>query len=185
MLDRIRRAAQQLSHLSYETSRMVHGRWWRWGVVGFSDTFWTVASYRLNRAGYLLLGRGWPAVRVATAPLLYAMRPWTGTGEINYLADIDRGLRVLHPSLGVIISGKTVAGKELILVGGNCIGGRKALAHGDIRIGSNVTIGANACVMGPVDVGDDVQIGASALVVKDIPDGSTVLAPIGQLRTLR
>jgi serine acetyltransferase len=182
MLARIRRAAEQLGHLAYETRRLTGDNWWRWGSVWFTDTFWALASYRLSRGSYLLLGRGWPVVRVATAPLLFAMRPWSGRCEINYLADIDRGLRILHPTLGVVISGKTVAGKYLVLVGGNCIGGRKALDHGDIRIGDNVLIGANACVMGPLEVGDNARIGAGALVVADVAEGAVLLAPTAQVR---
>lgn len=182
MLARLRRAAEQLGHLAYETSRLTGDKWWRWGGVWFSDGFWTLASYRLSRCSYLLLGRGWPALRVVAAPVLFALRPWSGRCEIHYLADIERGLRILHPTLGVVISGKTVAGKYLILVGGNCIGARGAIAHGDIRIGDNVTLGANACVLGPVRIGDDVQIGASALVVTDVADGAVMLAPLARAR---
>jgi serine acetyltransferase len=183
MLGRIRRAAEQLGHLAYETSRLAGDKWWRWGNVWFTDSFRAIAAYRLNRGAYLLLGRTWPVLRVASAPLLFAMRPWSGRCEINYLADIDRGLRILHPTLGVVISGKTVAGKYLVLVGGNCIGGRKALDHGDIKIGDNVLLGANACVLGPLEVGDNVRIGASALVVADVAEGAVLMAPLAQVRS--
>src|SRR5438067_1789559 len=125
MIGRWRRASEQLAHLAYETRRLNGDKWWRWGGVWFTDTFWAIASYRLSRAAYLAIGRGWPAARVALAPALFALRPWSGRCEINYQADIGRGLRVLHPTLGIVISGKTVAGENLVLVGGNCIGGRK------------------------------------------------------------
>jgi serine acetyltransferase len=176
MLTRIRNAAEQLGHLAYETTRLTGDKWWRWGSVWFTDPFWAVASYRISRGAYLLLGRGWPVVRVAASPLLFALRPWSGRCEINYRADIERGLRILHPTLGVVISGKTIAGKYLVLVGGNCIGGRKAMDHGDIRIGDNVLLGANACVMGPLEIGDDVRIGAGALVIADVVEGAVLLA---------
>jgi serine acetyltransferase len=176
-------ASQQLAFLANETAAYTrHGKWWRWGSLPFSDGFWAVASYRLSRSAYLALGRGWPAARLVFAPALYLARPWSGRCEIHYQADIGKGLRILHPTLGVVISGKTVAGEYLVLVGGNCIGGRKALEHGQIRIGDNVLLGANACVMGPCQIGNDVRIGAGAVVVKDAPDGAVFLAPLATLR---
>jgi serine acetyltransferase len=179
---RLQLAREQLGHLAYETSQLTRDRWWRWSNIWFSDAFWIVASYRLSRTAYLALGRGWPAARIVLAPTLFFLRPWAGGGEIHYQADIGRGLRVLHPTLGVVVSGKTIAGKYLVLVGGNCIGGRKALEHGAIRIGDNVLVGANACVIGPVEIGDDVKIGAGALVVQDTPDGTTLIAPLAVAR---
>jgi serine acetyltransferase len=177
VLKRLRRAAEQLGHLAHETRRLNGDKWWRWSGVWFTDAFWAIASYRLSRASYLALGRGWPAARVVMSPVLFAARPWLGRCEINYRADLGRGLRILHPSLGVVISGKTVAGENLFLVGGNCIGGRKALDHGGIKIGSNVLLGANACVLGPITVGDGVRIGAGAVVVRDTPSDTTIAAP--------
>jgi hypothetical protein len=40
---------------------------------------------------------------------LFFLRPWTGRCEIHYQADIGRGLRVLHPTLGVVISPRGLA----------------------------------------------------------------------------
>lgn len=179
---RLGAAKQQLSHLAYETTALTRGKPWRWTNIWFSDVWWATASYRFSRTAYLALGRGWPAMRVVLGPALFALRPWAGRCEIHYQADIGRGLRVLHPTLGAVVSGKTVAGEYLVLVGGNCIGGRKALDHGAIRIGDNVLLGANACVMGPCQIGDDVRIGAGAIVVKDTDPGVTVLAPLGSAR---
>ena len=116
---RLQLAKEQLGHLAYETKQLSRDRWWRWTNVWFSDVFWVVASYRLSRSAYFALGRGWPATRVVLSPLLYLVRPWSGRCEIHYQASIDRGLRVLHPTLGVVVSGKTIAGKYLVLVGGN------------------------------------------------------------------
>ena len=182
MFGRLRRAAEQLQHLVHETQRLNGNKVWRWGGVWFTDTFWATASYRLSRSAYLALGPGWPALRIALSPALYALRPWSGRCEIHYRADIGRGLRVLHPTLGVVVSGKTVAGENLILVGGNCIGSRKTLEEGEIQIGHNVTLGANAVVLGPVMVGDGVRVGAGAVVVRDVPDGEVVVGPAGVRR---
>jgi serine acetyltransferase len=175
---RLKAAAEQLGHLVYETKALTRDKPWRWSNVWFGEVFWASASYRLSRSAYLALGRGWPVVRVALSPAIYLLRPWSGGCEIHYQADIGRGLRVLHPSLGVVISGKTVAGDYLVLVGGNCIGARRPLEHGDIRIGDNVLLGANACVMGPCEIGNDVRIGANALVVSNTPDGAVLVAPV-------
>ncbi|MBV8758543.1 MAG: hypothetical protein JO257_14755 [Deltaproteobacteria bacterium] len=179
MLRRLRSAAQQLGYLAHEARRMNGDKWWRWGGIWFSDSFQAIAAYRLNRAAYLAIGRGWSAARVALAPAMYMMRALTPRCEIHYQADLGPGLRVLHPTLGVVVSAKTVAGKSLILIGGNCIGERKAIKHGDIRLGDNVILGANAVVLGPITIGNDVRIGAGAVVVKDVADGETVRAPTG------
>ena len=179
MLSRLRRAAEQLGHLAHETRKLTGNKWWRWGGVAFSESFMATASYRLDRAAYLALGDAWPLARVALTPVMFAARPWTGRCDIHYRADLGRGLRVLHPALGVVISGNTVAGDNLFLVGGNCIGSRR---EGEIRLGDNVTLGANATVMGPVVIGSDVRLGANALVTRDLEDGEVMLAPLAQRR---
>ena len=182
MRDRLSGATEQFGHLAYETRKLVGSSWWRWGNIWFTESFEAIASYRINRAAFLALGPVWQAARVVTAPARFGLRPWLSGCEINYQADIGRGVRILHPTLGVVVSGHTVAGKNLILVGGNCIGGKKALKPGDIRIGNNVLLGANASVIGPITVGDNVRLGAGAVVVRDVPEGEVLLAPQAQRR---
>ncbi len=135
----------------------------------------------MSRSAYLAFGPAWSATRVALSPAFYALRPWFGGCEISYRADIGRGLRILHPGLGVVISGKAIVGENLILVGGNCIGGRRSLGDGDLVLGDNVTLGANACVLGPVRVGNNVRVGANAVVFRDTKDDTTYAAPIAQV----
>ncbi len=180
MLRRLRKAAEQLGHLAHETREINGTKWWRWGGVWFTDAFWAVASYRLSRTAYLALGPGWSAARVALGPVLYGLRPWSGRCEISYKADIGRGLRVLHPTLGVVVSAKTVAGTNLILTGGNCIGARKALDPGAIRIGDDVVLGANATILGPIFVADRTKVGAGAVLVRDTEAEDVVAAPAPQ-----
>ena len=182
MFRRLSRAAEQLTNLAHEVQLMNRRGWWRWGGVWFSDTFIAIAAYRLNRSAYLALGPAWSAAHVALAPLRLAASPWTPRCEIHYEADIGRGLRLLHPSLGIVVSGKTVAGKNLVLTGGNCIGSRKPLKDGDIRLGDDVMLGANAVVLGPVTLGNGVRVGAGALVVRDAADGETLTAPVARTR---
>lgn len=185
MWQRLRNAAEQLGHLAYEARRMNGDKWWRWGGVWFSDSFQAVAAYRLNRSAYLAFGRGWSAARVVLSPAMFALRPWTPRCEIHYRADIGPGLKVLHPTLGVVVSAKTIAGKNLELVGGNCIGSRKPIEHGGIRLGDNVMLGANAVVLGPLTIGNGVRVGAGAVVVRDAQDGETIYAPVSEVRAPR
>jgi serine acetyltransferase len=84
-------------------------------------------------------------------------------------------LRILHQTLGVVVSKYTVAGEHLTLTSGNCIGVRRALRPGDIVLGDHVTLGANAVVLGPVRIGDRVRVGAGAVVVRDAEAGSVLV----------
>lgn len=53
-------------------------------------------------------------------------------------------------------------------------------AKGRPTIGDNVTVAAGAVVAGPCTIGDNVFIGANAVVVKDVPAGTTMVAPLAQ-----
>jgi serine O-acetyltransferase len=171
----VRNAFQQLTFLIYELRRMNNTRLWRWLSCWFTTPFAVVFTYRLDRFFYLLLGKYWAVIRFLLSPIMFVARPWCGNCEIHYRAKIGRGLRVLHPSLGVVVSAYTIAGEELVLTGGNCIGGRQQLHTGDLVIGNNVNLGANATILGPVKVGDNVVIGAGAVVVNDIGSNETAV----------
>lgn len=106
---------------------------------------------------------------------MFLVRPWVRGAEIHYRADIGRGMRILHPGLGIVVSGKAVCGENLVLTGGNCIGGRAGTQQGAIRIGDNVSLGANAVILGPITIGDNVQVGAGAVVVKDAPSNTVLV----------
>src|SRR5687767_950143 len=121
MSKRFRKAWQQIAFLAFEVSSLNKRHWWRWIGCWFTAGFWTLASYRIERALFLLLGPAWQLVRVFLSPLIFLLRPWIGAGEISYRAEIGRGLRVLHPSLGVVISAKAQIGQNFVLVGGNCV----------------------------------------------------------------
>jgi serine O-acetyltransferase len=182
-MSRLHRSLEQLRFLGQEVSAQVNRRWWRWLTCWFSPGFWVVVPYRISRASYLLLGKGYVAVRIVLGPFLFLARPWLGPHDIHYRADIGPGLIVLHPSLGVVVSLATVAGRNLVLTGGNCIGARRPVRHGDIVLGDGVSLGANAVVLGPVKIGNNVRIGAGAVVVRDAADNEILVgvpaAPIG------
>lgn len=166
---------QQLEFMIYEFRLIVNGRWWRLFSCLFSESFSVVAFYRLDRFFYLLFGNYWRILRVFLTPFLFIARPWFGRCEIHYLADIGRGLKILHPSLGVVISGYAIIGENCTLVGGNCIGGRGSMSEGCLVIGNNVIIGVNAVILAPVCVADNVRIGAGAVVVRNAEEGDTLI----------
>lgn len=104
-------------------------------------------------------------------PVFLFLRILSAPHEIHYRAQIGRGLKILHASLGVVVSGNAVIGEQLTLTGGNCIGER---GKGTLCIGNNVTLGANAVILGPVHIGDNVQIGAGAVVIHDAIDNAVL-----------
>jgi serine acetyltransferase len=165
--------SEQLRFLRADLERIVNGRWWRnFGAI-FSPGFAAVAFYRLDRAAYLALGSRWPVLRLLLSPLIALVRPWVGSCEIHYRAEIGPGLLVLHPTLGVVVSGQAIAGPRLTLTGGNCLGMR-GQADNRLVIGARVDFGANSTALGPLAIGDDVRVGAGAVVVDDVASGSSV-----------
>ena len=87
--------------------------------------------------------------------------------DIHYKADIKGGLLVLHPSVGIVISGQAKIGKNLTLTGGNVIGAKRKTKKGEFEIGDNCNFGANATLIGPVVIANNISIGASACVIKN------------------
>lgn len=164
---------EQLRFLRFEMYLVANRRWWRYWLCLFDQGFQAVACYRIDRALYLTLGRGWVALRVLLKPIFFLLSPWIGTCEIHYQCNIGKGLKLLHYSLGLVISKHAVIGEGCTFTGGNCIGSRKGQPIG-IQIGNNLTIGANATILGPVTIGNNVTIGAGSVVVRNIPDGGIV-----------
>lgn len=167
-------AWSQLEYLVFELRAAVNRRYWRWFTIWFGGGIWVNVSYRLDRFLFLLLGKPYVVLRPFFVPVFLVCAFLGGRHEISYRAEIGRGLHILHTALGIVVSGKTVAGERLTLTGGNLIGGRKTIAHGDIQIGVGVFLGANAVVLGPVRIGDEAQIGAGAVVISDVAPGAVV-----------
>ena len=170
MLQSFRAAIQQLVFLRFEVSLMVNRRWWRWFGVVFSTSFLIVAIYRCDRALFLLLGRPWIFIRVLLSPIAFVLGPWIGRWHctIHYQAAIDKGLRILHPELGILVTKYAVAGQCLTLTGGNLIGGKRGLQFGDITIGDNVILGAQAIVLGPIKIGNNTIVGAGSVALENV-----------------
>ncbi len=149
------------------TIRIVH--------IWLSRAFCGLFLYRFERGLYLSFGKFYKYARIILIPVYNLLQAYSNM-DIHYQADILGGLIVLHPSVGVVVSGKSIIGKNLTLTGGNIIGGRAGLKTGDIIIGDNCSLGANAVIIGPVIIADNTQVGASACVVSNINEpGLTVV----------
>lgn len=174
-MPQVGKAIAQLGFLSADLKRMVNKRWWRWATVWASAPAWTNVTYRVDRTCYLLFGNAWGALRPLSFPMFLAFRVMGARGDIHYRAEIGPGLLVLHPDLGVVVSGHAVVGANLVMTGGNCLGERAGADGTEYVIGDDVTLGANAVVVGPVKIGDRVTIGAGAVVVDEAPDGAVLV----------
>jgi len=125
-----------------------------------------ILFFRFDRAMYLLLGRVWTVFRILFYPVITLTNVYSNI-EVNYKAEIGPGLTILHPALGVVITGSVKIGKNFTLVGGNVIAGKAMINGAKFVIGDNVVLGANAIILGPCTVSDHTVLGASALVNKD------------------
>ncbi len=133
--------------------------------IWLSRVFIGVLAYRTERSLYLLLGKYYGYIRVPFIPDFNLLLMYSNL-EIHYKADIKGGLIVLHPSVGVVVSGQATIGKNLTLVGDNIIGAKAKCKKEDFIIGDNCNFGTNATLIGPLILGNNVLIGASACVTK-------------------
>lgn len=175
--------ATQLRHLRADVDRIVNGRTARYLTLPFSPGFWALLSYRVDRAGFETFGERWQVVRLALLPLFFFCQVVSNV-DIHYRADIGGGLGILHPVLGVVVSGFVVAGEHLTLHGGNCIGGRPEYRYrGAVSIGDWVVLGANATVLSPAALGDRAIVGAGAVVLSAVPGGAIAVGPLARVIT--
>jgi serine O-acetyltransferase len=173
----LEKAYKQLQYLLYELRIIAGKHWGYWLTMWLGGSAGVICSYRLDRALFLILGKYYPYFRIFLYPLFLFLRILSTKHEISYRADIGKGLKILHPSLGIVVSRYTICGENLTLTGGNCIGGRKRLKDGDVVIDNNVHLGANAMIMGPVKIGSHCVVGAGAVVVNDTEE-NVVLAGV-------
>ena len=181
-------AAEQLSYLVGDLRFFAKNQPLRYWTVAFSAPFVTTAAYRLERAAFLALGRGFVVARAVAAPIRLLLRPLRHGCELQYTAQIGPRFQLQHPNMGATISGRVVIGANVTLAGGNAIGSRRrAAGHGDVVIGDGVTIGMNATIFGPLKIGDGALIGAGAVVVRDVEPGQRVAGvparPVGEPST--
>ena len=136
-----------------------------------SPTIIGIAKYRIERSFYLIFGKYYGIIRIPLTPIFYLIHSYSNL-DIHYKANIQEGLKILHNSVGVVISGQSIIGKYLTLTGGNVIGAKE---KGDIIIGDNCYLGANATIIGPLHLGNNISIGASACVVKSELQSNVIL----------
>lgn len=89
---------------------------------------------------------------------------------------IGEGLYIEHTP--VAINKFCIIGKNLRLVGNNCIGGGRG---GVPKIGNNVSMGYGAIVIGDVTIADNVTIGAGAIVTRSITKEGAIVVGVNQL----
>lgn len=141
----------------------------------FTRLFWGIFSYRTDRALFLLFGKFYNLIRLPLVPVFFLLQTISNV-DIHYRANILGGLVILHPSAGVVISGRSQIGKNLTLVGGNIIGIRKPINYYDLKIGDNVFVGANAVILGPIVIGNEIKVGSLANVVHNcLSDGAILI----------
>ncbi len=155
--------------LGKHTIRIVH--------IWLSRVFCGLFLYRFERGLYLSFGKFYKYARIILIPVYNLLQAYSNM-DIHYKADIKGGLIVLHPSVGVVVSAKSIIGKNLTLTGGNIIGGRPGFENENIVIGENCTLGANAVIIGPIHIADNIQIGASACVINNIIDSNITVVGV-------
>ncbi|MCX7205528.1 MAG: serine O-acetyltransferase [Proteobacteria bacterium] len=85
--------------------------------------------------------------------------------------EIGRRLRIDHFG-GVIISGDTIIGDDVVLRHGVTLGLKNEGERGAPRLGHRVEVGAGAKILGKINIGNDAKIGANAVVLMDVPAGA-------------
>ena len=150
---------------------------WRLLIIIFSRSFVGILFYRIERSLFLLFGKSYRYVRVPFVPFLNLVQAYSNI-DIHYKADIEGGLSILHPSLGVVVSGKLRCGEGLTLVGGNVIGVEAQKDSNHFYLGENCQMGANASIIGPIILGPNIKIGAQSCVVHNFENGEIILGGI-------
>ena len=140
---------------------------WRQGL-------WTMMVYRFGRWRYGVR----PALLRKPLSFLYTFAKVGGqvlTGiDLPCETQVGRRLRFEHFG-GIIISGDTVIGDDVVIRNGVTIGLKRTHEPGAPVIGNRVDIGAGAKILGRISIGDDAVIGANAVVLSDVPPGAVAV----------
>jgi serine O-acetyltransferase len=150
---------------------------WRQGV-------WVLLVYRFGRWRYTVR----PALLRKPLSLIYKfLKIWSQivTG-IDLPCETRVGQRlVIEHFGGIIISGDTVIGDDVVIRHGVTLGLRRTGIAGAPTIGNGVDIGAGAKILGPVKIGDGAVIGANAVVLCDVPAGALAAGIPAVIKTRR
>ncbi len=168
---------QQFLYFTQDVKRILGKKKFRILYIWMSRSFAGVILYRIERSLFLTFGRFYEITRILFLPIIYLLQAYSNM-DIHYKANVKGGISVLHPAMGIVISGKSIIGSNLTLTGGNVIGINKKTAIGDFIIGNNCNLGANAVVLGPIKLADNISIGALACVTKDFAESDVILTGV-------
>ena len=165
----------QITYFFQDVNRLIGKKKIRILHIWLSRAFWGIPLYTFERSLYLILPKAYGYVRIPLTPIYNIIYAYSNL-DIHYKADIKGGIKVLHPAVGLVISGQATIGKNLTLTGGNIIGAKRACRKNEFLIVDNCNFGANATLIGPVKIGNNISIGASACVVRDcVVDNVTLI----------
>lgn len=167
----------QFSFFLQDINRIINKRYYRVIIIFFLRSFWGVFLYRIERQFFILFGKYYRIIRLPFLPIISILQSFSNI-DIHYKANIKGGISILHPSLGIVISGKVNVGNSLTLTGGNVIGFNKKSNNKIFNIGNNCNLGANAVIIGPIILGNDIVIGACACVTKNFETNFSILVGV-------
>ena len=135
---------------------------------------WVMVVYRFGRWRYAVR----PLILRKPISLIYkllkiASQILTGI-DLPCETKVGRRLRIDHFG-GIIISGDTIIGDDVILRHGVTLGLRHEGIRGAPILGNGVEVGAGAKILGAVHIGNGAIIGANAVVLKDVPAGAVAV----------
>ena len=132
---------------------------------------WAMAVYRFGRWRYTIR-QAWLRVPLSFVYKALKLLSQILTGiDLPCEVSVGKRLQIDHFG-GIIISGDTVLGDDVVIRNGVTIGLKRTGERGAPVIGNRVDIGAGAKVLGAIRIGDDVVIGANAVVITDVPANS-------------
>lgn len=132
---------------------------------------WVMAVYRFGRWRYSIRQR-WLRLPFSLLYRILKLLSQILTG-IDLPCEVQVGRRlVIEHFGGIIISGDTVLGDDVVIRNGVTIGLKHTGTAGAPIIGNRVDIGTGAKILGAITIGDDVAIGANAVVLQDVPPNS-------------
>lgn len=145
--------------------------WQTYGKDISRQGLWVMCVFRFGQWRYRI---GPPLLRKPFSLVYRVLRTFcqVATGiELHCETKVGRRLLIEHFG-GIIVSGDTVIGDDVVIRQGVTIGLSHTGQRGAPVIGNRVDIGAGAKILGGITIGDDAVIGANAVVIRDVPAGA-------------
>lgn len=150
---------------------LVREDWRRYDADPWRQGFWTMLIYRFGRWRYGV--RPAPLRRVLSLVYKFAKVAGQIVTGIDLPCETRVGRRLLIEHFGgIIISGDSVIGDDVVIRQGVTLGLRHRGVAGAPTLGNRVEVGAGATLLGPIHIGDDAVIGANAVVLSNVPAGA-------------